>query len=94
MVADDGKKNCWKCAQEATRQSTLNGHRNFEPGELLLDWADVESLDLQGCDRITVTMRPQRFKFELDGRGRVISFESIKDVQPGAALQVNIVQRA
>jgi len=93
LVAEDTRQNAAKYAQEGTHPSTIAGRLEFQPGEFLFDGMDVEHLEIQGHYHITVTRQQPRFTFELDQQGRAIAFEPLPDIIPGAALQINLVQR-
>jgi hypothetical protein len=93
LVAEDTRKNAAKYLHEGTHSSTLTGRVEFQPGEFLFDGMDVEHLDIQGHYHITVTRQKPRFKFELDQQGRIVAFDQIPDVIPGANLKIHLVQR-
>lgn len=87
----------WVEAEQQPHEGEMPGERSvllkFEEGELKLGCIDVEWIAL--LVRFTTRVRIQRLlsSFELQGQGRVFSFEPIDNLIPGKLLEVDVVQR-
>ncbi|HXT13493.1 MAG TPA: hypothetical protein VN873_18215 [Candidatus Angelobacter sp.] len=88
----DGREN-------STRYSYVGGHWGercievvYSSGECILNGVELESMTLGFRFFVTVSRHKMRSKFELEGHGRMFSFEPIEDIIPGKPLEVVIVQ--
>lgn len=93
LVSHDHAENSAKYRNEGTHPGEETKQIDFHPGEFVLNGLDVENMKL--LIRFMVTVRKQKLvsKFELEGQGRVFSFEEIDDRVIGTIPQINIVQR-
>ena len=92
-IAQDHRENSVRYECEGTHWRERAVEIRYEPGEFILNNIDLESMTI--FFRFIVTVRRQRLrsKFELEGQGRMFSFELIDNVISGKPLEVVLVQR-
>jgi len=91
LVSNDYKEHSAKYLNEGTHPGEKTKQIDFHPGEFVLNGLDVENMNL--LIRFMVIVRKQKLvsKFELEGQGRVFSFEEIDDRVIGKIPQINVV---
>ncbi len=65
----------------------------FAEGEMFLNGLEVESIVIQLLFFVVTSRRKIISKFELEGRGRIYSFEPIEDFEDGKQLEIHIIQK-
>ena len=93
MVAEDYKNNAAKYLHEGTHPSAGAVRIDFTPGEFTIDGKDIEYMTLEVRFMVTVRKRKLVSKFELEGQGRVFSYDEEDDSVFGKLPQIDIIQR-